>query len=94
MASRWACFACTVPGRGTPWTASERDWKGDFRPTPWWDWSDIINLDYSQPELRRYMTEALKYWVREVDIDGYRCDVAGDVPIEFWNNVRRELDAI
>lgn len=31
----------------------ERDWKGDFHPTPWWDWSDIINLDYSQPDLRR-----------------------------------------
>jgi len=72
----------------------ERDWKGDFRPTPWWDWSDIINLDYSQPAVRRYMTEALKYWVEEADIDGYRCDVAGDVPIEFWNNARRELDAI
>ncbi len=72
----------------------ERDWKGDFRPTPWWDWSDIINLDYSNPEVRRYMTEALTYWVREADIDGFRCDVAGDVPIEFWNNARRELDAI
>lgn len=72
----------------------ERDWKGDFRPTPWWDWSDIINLDYSRPELRRYMTEAMAYWVRETDIDGYRCDVAGDVPVEFWNNLRRELDAI
>ena len=72
----------------------ERDWKGDFRPTPWWDWSDIINLDYSKPEVRQYMTEALKYWVTEADIDGYRCDVAGDVPIEFWNNARRELDAI
>ena len=32
--------------------------------------------------------------VREVGIDGYRCDVAGDLPIEFWNNVRRELDLI
>ena len=72
----------------------DRDWKGDFRPTPWWDWSDIIDLDYAQPELRRYMTEALKYWVREADIDGYRCDVAGFVPIDFWNQVRAELDAI
>lgn len=72
----------------------ERDWKGDFRPTPWWDWDDIINLDYSKPEVRRYMTEAMKYWVQEVGIDGYRCDVAGDVPIEFWNNLRSELDAI
>lgn len=40
------------------------------------------------------MTDALKYWVIEVDIDGYRCDVAGMVPLDFWNNVRRELDAI
>lgn len=72
----------------------ERDWQGRFRPTPWWDWSDIINLDYRQPGLRRYMTEAMKYWVREADVDGYRCDVAGFVPVDFWNNVRRELDAI
>lgn len=72
----------------------ERDYKGDFRPTPWWDWSDIIDLDYSKPELRKYMAEALKYWVKEADIDGYRCDVAGFVPIEFWNQVRAELDQI
>lgn len=72
----------------------ERDWQGKFRPTPWWDWSDIINLDYRQPGLRKYMTDALKFWVREADVDGYRCDVAGFVPVDFWNNVRRELDAI
>jgi glycosidase len=40
------------------------------------------------------MTDALKYWVSEVKIDGYRCDVAGFVPTDFWNNVRKELDAI
>ncbi|MBC2844336.1 alpha-glucosidase C-terminal domain-containing protein [Winogradskyella flava] len=72
----------------------DRDYKGDFRPTPWWDWSDIIDLDYNKPEVRQYMTEALKYWVKEANIDGYRCDVAGMVPIDFWNNVRKELDAI
>lgn len=71
-----------------------RDWKGDFRPTPWWDWPDIIDLDYDLPEVRRYMTEAMAYWVRVADVDGYRCDVAGFVPIDFWNTVRRELDAI
>jgi glycosidase len=65
----------------------ERDWKGAFRPTPWWDWSDIINLDYRQPGLRKYMTDALKYWVREADVDGF-------VPVDFWDNARRELDAI
>lgn len=72
----------------------DRDWKGDYRPTPWWDWDDIIDLDYTKPELRRYMTQALKYWISEVDLDGYRCDVAGFVPTDFWNTVRRELDAI
>jgi glycosidase len=72
----------------------DRDYKGDFRPTPWWDWSDIIDLDYSQPGLRKYMTEAMTYWVREVGIDGFRCDVAGFVPIDFWENVRAELETI
>ncbi|MEQ9314202.1 MAG: alpha-amylase family glycosyl hydrolase, partial [Henriciella sp.] len=44
----------------------ERDWDGDFMPTRWWDWSDIIDLDYSHPELREYMAGALRYWVEEV----------------------------
>ena len=72
----------------------DKDYNGNFRPTPWWDWSDIIDLDYDRPDVRKYMTEAMKYWVQEVGIDGYRCDVAGFVPVEFWNNVRRELDEI
>src|SRR3546814_13318719 len=72
----------------------ERDWQGHFRPTPWWDWSDIIDLDYQQPGLRKYMTEAMTWWVREADIDGFRCDVAGYVPLDFWENLCRELAAI
>jgi len=71
-----------------------RNWKGEYHPTSWNDWHDIIELDYSQPGLRKYMTEALKYWVRDVGIDGYRCDVAGFVPLDFWNTARRELDTI
>ena len=72
----------------------QHDWKGEFRPTPWFDWADIINLDYRSPGLRKYMTDVMKYWVKEADVDGYRCDVAGFVPVDFWNNLRRELDAI
>lgn len=71
-----------------------RDHKGDFRPSPWWDWSDIIDFDYSQPGLREYMIDALCYWVREADIDGYRCDVAGYVPNDFWAAARRALDNV
>ena len=37
----------------------DRDWKGDLRPTPWWDWDDIIDLDYTKPELRRYLAGAM-----------------------------------
>lgn len=72
----------------------EHDWKGANRPTPWWDWSDIIDLDYAKPGLRRYMTEAMAYWVREAGIDGFRCDVAGYVPLDFWETVRAELETI
>jgi 1,4-alpha-glucan branching enzyme len=72
----------------------QRDHNGNFRPTPWWDWDDIINLDYGQPGLRKYMTEAMSYWVKEFDVDGYRCDVAGFVPVDFWNNARKTLDSI
>lgn len=68
--------------------------EGNFQPTPWYDWDDIIDFDYEQPELRKYMTEALKFWVSETDIDGYRCDVAGFIPVDFWDNVRVELEAI
>jgi glycosidase len=68
--------------------------SGDFQPTPWYDWDDIIDFDYNQPGIRKYMTEVLKYWVKETDIDGYRCDVAGFMPIDFWDNVRYELDQI
>ena len=72
----------------------ERDWKGDFHPTSWWDWSDIIEFDYGQVGLRRYMAESMAFWVREAGVDGFRCDVAGYVPIDFWNAVRRDLQAI
>lgn len=71
-----------------------RDWKGDFRPTPWWDWSDIIELDYSQPALRQYMASAMRYWVEEFGVDGYRADVAGFVPLDFWVAVRQELEQV
>ena len=55
------------------------------------DWTDVADLDYNQPGLRDYMTNALVFWVKEADIDGYRCDVAGMVPIDFWNNAVPEI---
>jgi glycosidase len=71
-----------------------RNWKGEFHPPTWTDWADVIQLDFSQPGLRRAMAEAMKWWVAEVGMDGFRCDVAGFVPVDFWDTVRAELDAI
>lgn len=67
---------------------------GNFQPTPWYDWDDVIDFDYDQPDFRKYMTEALKFWVKEANIDGYRADVAGFIPVDFWENARKELDEI
>lgn len=58
------------------------------------DWSDVADLNFDAPGLQDAMTDALKYWVKEADIDGYRCDVAGMVPVEFWDKARAELDMI
>lgn len=68
----------------------KRDAKGNI--TYPYDWYDIAALNYSNPQLRQYMTDMLKYWLREFDLDGFRCDVAGEVPTDFWENARVELD--
>jgi glycosidase len=58
------------------------------------DWTDVAELDFDNPALRDAMIDALKFWVEEADIDGYRCDVAGEVPTDFWNRAKQELDAV
>lgn len=67
-----------------------KDSNGNFVP-PVADWHDVIDLNYDNKEVWTYMTGALKYWVDEFNIDGYRCDVAGMVPTEFWNQAVAEL---
>ncbi|HKE60007.1 MAG TPA: alpha-amylase family glycosyl hydrolase [Pyrinomonadaceae bacterium] len=58
------------------------------------DWVDVAALDYSNAGLRDYMIEMLRYWLREFDLDGFRCDVAGDVPTDFWEKARVELEKV
>jgi glycosidase len=82
-----------------PLTQSNPEWysktpEGNLMPPEGTDWIDTVDFDYSQPGLREYMTGSLAYWVREFDIDGYRADVAGYVPLDFWQTARVELDAI
>ena len=56
------------------------------------DWWDVADLDYSHKELWEYQIETLKYWARLVD--GFRCDVAPLVPLEFWKRAREEVAAV
>ena len=55
---------------------------------------DIIELDFGNPALRRAMIDAMKFWVTECDIDGFRCDLAFWVELDFWKEARPELDAV
>jgi glycosidase len=59
-----------------------------------YDWTDVAALDYSNPKLRRYMTDVLLYWIKDFDLDGYRCDAAAEVPTDFWEQARKELDQV
>lgn len=56
------------------------------------DWTDIIDLDYSNKELWRYQIDTLKQWAAIVD--GFRCDVAPLIPIAFWEQARREVETV
>jgi cyclomaltodextrinase / maltogenic alpha-amylase / neopullulanase len=58
------------------------------------EWTDVAGLNYANPQLREYMINMLKYWIREFDVDGYRCDVAHMVPVDFWEQARVELEKV
>lgn len=57
------------------------------------DWSDIVDLDYQHPDLWNYQIESLEQWVKR-GVDGFRCDVAPLVPIEFWLQARKAVEEI
>ena len=88
-----------------PWTREHKDWykldaHGEIFPVTFnagqpgeEHWSDVTALNYASPALRDAMIAAMQFWVRETDLDGFRCDVASLVPTPFWERARRELDA-
>ena len=57
-------------------------------------WTDVAKLNYSEPGLRKAMIASMKFWVDSVDLDGFRCDVAMDVPSDFWHEATTELSKI
>jgi glycosidase len=81
-------------GCDNAWVTKHPDWyarndKGEmFGP---YDWTDVYKLDYSNRDMRKAMVDALKFWLKDADIDGFRCDVAGAVPVDFWDETRPQL---
>ena len=71
-----------------------KDEKGEITHTVGTDWTDVADLNYDNKEMRTEMLEDMKYWLKEADIDGFRCDVAGMVPLDFWENTVTELKKI
>jgi glycosidase len=79
------------------WTKKNPGWyrkdkEGKF--TELYGWVDVIDLNYEVPDMRLEMIESMKYWIKEFDIDGFRCDMASTVPIDFWVEARGECDAL
>ncbi len=56
-----------------------------------YDWTDISKLNYENQEMRTAMKQAMHWWMDTIGIDGFRCDVAGEVPTDFWNDAMAEL---
>ena len=89
-----------------PWATAHKDWyklnvKGEVYAVTFNEgqpseehWDDVIALNYKSEGLRRAMIDAMKFWVRETGLDGFRCDVASLVPTDFWVRARKALDAV
>ncbi len=65
--------------------------KGEITHTVDTDWYDVADLNYDNQEMRKQMIADLMYWVKEEGVDGFRCDVAGMVPVDFWDTATAEL---
>ena len=59
-----------------------------------WGWTDVADLNYDNDKMRKAMTDAMSFWIKECDIDGFRCDVAMEVPVDFWNEASKQLNQI
>ncbi len=84
-------------GYGHTWTKSKPDYYNRNEWGQFYDsngWEDVIDLNYKNPSLWFAMIDAMRFWVETCDIDGFRCDMAHLVPLEFWRNARLQLDRI
>jgi glycosidase len=68
----------------------KKDEGGNFAIMHGWD--DVYHLDYSHPGIAERLIEDMQYWIREFDIDGFRCDMAHLVPLDFWRAARTQCE--
>ncbi len=82
-----------------PWASAHKDWYNqDSNGNIIWpagtDWNDVADLNYDKPAMRTAMINAMKSWITDYGVDGFRCDAAGMVPTDFWNQAATALRAI
>lgn len=90
VANHTARDARWITERAADWY--ERDEQGVAKVP--WDWTDTAKLNYANHDVWRGQIDAMRYWVEEFGVDGFRCDMAMLVPIEFWQEVSEELHRI
>lgn len=71
-----------------------KDKEGNITHTVDTDWTDVADLNYDNQQMREQMIQDMSYWIKEEGVDGFRCDVAGMVPVDFWENAVAELKKI
>ncbi len=86
-------------GWDNPWIKEHPEWytrtaAGKIIHPPGTDWTDVADLNFKNEDMSEAMIEAMAFWVKEADVDGFREDHASGVPVKFWKDVRIELDNI
>ncbi|CAN5402046.1 alpha-amylase family glycosyl hydrolase [soil metagenome] len=84
-------------GYGHTWTKTNPEYYKTNREGEFFDlhgWMDVIDLDYTNRNMQRAMIEAMTFWVKTCNVDGFRCDMAHLVPLSFWRHARTWLDTI
>lgn len=59
-----------------------------------WGWTDVADLNWENKELWKKMAEQMMFWVEKYNVDGFRADVAGEVPTDFWEQSISEMEEI
>lgn len=70
------------------------DIDGNIISPPGTNWQDVAELNYADSAMRLAMIDAMKYWILEANVDGFRCDYADGVPAGFWKQAMDTLFSI